>query len=86
MRLLLDQGLPRSRVHHLDAAGVESAHVGEKGLATARDAKIIDFARQGGWIVETLDAGFHALLAHSGATSPSVVRIGRLTHKRLSVK
>jgi hypothetical protein len=49
MRLLLDQGLPRSTVRHLDAAGVESAHVGEKGLATASDAKIIDFARQGGW-------------------------------------
>jgi len=48
MRLLLDQGLPRSTVHHLDAAGVESAHVAEKGLASARDAKIIDFARQGG--------------------------------------
>jgi predicted nuclease of predicted toxin-antitoxin system len=58
MRLLLDQGLPRSTVHHLDAAGVESAHVGEKGLATASDAKIIDFARQGGWIVVTLDADF----------------------------
>jgi predicted nuclease of predicted toxin-antitoxin system len=38
MRLLLDQGLPRSTVRHLDAAGVESAHVGEKGLATASDA------------------------------------------------
>jgi predicted nuclease of predicted toxin-antitoxin system len=63
MRLLLDQGLPRSTVHHLDAAGVESAHVGEKGLATASDAKIIDFARQGGWIVVTLDADFHTLLA-----------------------
>jgi len=37
-----------STVHHLDAAGVESAHVAEKGLASARDAKIIDFARQGG--------------------------------------
>ena len=73
MRLLLDQGLPRSTVHHLDAAGVESTHVGEKGLATASDAKIIDFARQGGWIVVTAD--FHALLALSGATSPSVVRI-----------
>jgi len=56
MRLLLDQGLPRSTVHHLDAAGVESAHVGEKGLATASDAEIIDFARQDGWIVVTLDA------------------------------
>jgi predicted nuclease of predicted toxin-antitoxin system len=66
MRLLLDQGLPRSTVHHLDAPGVESAHVGEKGLATASDAKIIDFARQGGWIVVTLDADFHALLALSG--------------------
>jgi predicted nuclease of predicted toxin-antitoxin system len=63
MRLLLDQGLPRSTVHHLDAAGVESAHVAEKGLATASDANIIDFARQGGWIVVTLDADFHALLA-----------------------
>jgi predicted nuclease of predicted toxin-antitoxin system len=68
MRLLLDQGLPRSTVHHLDAAGVESAHVGEKGLATASDAKIIDFAPQGGWIVVTLDANFHALLAVAGAT------------------
>ena len=68
MRLLLDQGLPRSTIHHLDAAGVESAHVGEKGLATASDAKIVDFARQGGWIVVTLDADFHALLALSGAT------------------
>ena len=45
---LLDQGLPRSTVHHLDAAGVESANVGEKGLATASDAKIIDFARKMG--------------------------------------
>jgi predicted nuclease of predicted toxin-antitoxin system len=75
MRLLLDQGLPRSTVHHLDGAGVESAHVGEKRLATASDAEIIDFARQGGWIVVTLDADFHALLALSGATGPSVIRI-----------
>src|SRR2546426_9473637 len=35
----------------------------EKGLATASDAKIIDSARQGGWIVVTLDADSHALLA-----------------------
>jgi len=36
----------------------------------------IDFARQGGWIVVTLDADFHALLALSGATGPSVVAFG----------
>jgi hypothetical protein len=29
MSLLVDQGLPRSTVHHLHAAGVESARVGE---------------------------------------------------------
>src|SRR5438270_3948666 len=34
------------------------------------DAKILDFACQGGWIVVTLDAEFHALLALSGATGP----------------
>ena len=53
MRLLLDQS---STVHHLDAAGVESARVREKELATASDAEIIDFARQDGRIVVTLDA------------------------------
>jgi len=47
----------------------------EKGLATASDAKIIDFALQGGWIVVTLDTDFHVLLALSGAAGPSVVRI-----------
>jgi predicted nuclease of predicted toxin-antitoxin system len=75
MRLLLDQGLPRSTVHHLDAAGGRIRPCGGKGLATASDAKIIEFARQGGWIVVTLDADFHALLALSGAIGPSVVRI-----------
>jgi predicted nuclease of predicted toxin-antitoxin system len=69
MRLLLDQSLPRSTVHNLHAGGVESAHVGGKGLANASDAKILDFARQGGWIVVTLDADSHALSALSGATS-----------------
>jgi predicted nuclease of predicted toxin-antitoxin system len=51
--------------------GTRASH----GLATASDAKILDFARQGSWIVVTLDADFHALLALSGATGPSVVRV-----------
>ena len=35
MRLLLDQGLPRSTVLYLHNAGIDAAHVGDRGLATA---------------------------------------------------
>jgi predicted nuclease of predicted toxin-antitoxin system len=75
MKLLLDQGLPRSTVPYLLRVGIESVHMGEIGLATASDAKILDFADQGGWVVVALDADFHLLLALSGASSPSVVRV-----------
>ena len=75
MRLLLDQGLPRSAVLQLKNAGIEAAHVGDRGLATASDSKILDVGRQEGCVVVTLDADFHALLALSGVTGPSVIRI-----------
>lgn len=75
MRLLLDQGLPRSTVLHLHSAGIEATHVGDRGLATASDSKILDIGRQEGSVVVTLDADFHALLALSGDTMPSVIRI-----------
>jgi len=63
MKLLLDQGLPRSTVVHLRKQGVEAAHVGDKGLATASDSTILECGRQEGMVVVTLDADFHALLA-----------------------
>jgi predicted nuclease of predicted toxin-antitoxin system len=75
MKLLLDQGLPRSTVLHLHNAGIEADHVGDRGLAAARDSKILDLGRQEGRIVITLDADFHELLALSGDTGPSVIRI-----------
>jgi predicted nuclease of predicted toxin-antitoxin system len=75
MKLLLDQGLPRSAVVHLRNAGIEAIHVGDMGLSTASDAKILEIARREGQVVVTLDADFHTLLALSGATGPSVVRI-----------
>jgi len=74
MKLLLDQGLPRSTVEHLHKFGIEATHVGELGLATASDERILKFAVQEGFVVATLDADFHAL-AMSKAISPSVVRI-----------
>jgi predicted nuclease of predicted toxin-antitoxin system len=75
MKLLLDQGLPRSTVLHLHNHGVDAVHVGDKGLATATDSKILDVGRQEGMVVVTLDADFHALLALSGVIGPSVIRI-----------
>ena len=68
MRLLLDQGLPRSTVLHLLNAGIEAIHVGNRGLVTASDSIILDFGRQEAMVVVTLDADFHALLALSAAT------------------
>lgn len=75
MRLLLDQGLPRSTVVYLREAGIESAHVGEIGLAHAADERIIEYAREHEWVVATLDADFHLQMALLGAARPSVVRI-----------
>ncbi len=75
MRLLLDQGLPRSTVRHLATAGIEAEHVGDLGMASASDAQILEKALERGAVVATLDADFHALLAASHAGAPSVVRI-----------
>ncbi len=75
MKLLLDQGLPRSTAKLLSDAGVDAVHVGEIGYAAASDDLILQLGRNGGYVIATLDADFHASLALSGATEPSVIRI-----------
>ncbi|WP_147431122.1 DUF5615 family PIN-like protein [Thiocapsa rosea] len=62
MKLLLDQGLPRSTVQHLREHGMIVDHVAEIGLDRAPDEDIIAFARSRGQLIVTLDADFHALL------------------------
>ena len=75
MRLLLDQGLPRTTVLRLRDLGIESVHVGDRGLAKASDAVILGVATKEQRIVVTLDADFYALLALSRAAGPSVIRV-----------
>jgi predicted nuclease of predicted toxin-antitoxin system len=75
MKLLLDQGLPRSAAALLRDAGIDAVHTGEIGCATAADPDILEKARQEGRVVATLDADFHTHLALSGAQFPSVLRI-----------
>ena len=75
MKLLLDQGLPRSASILLSDRGIDTIHVGEIGLSAAEDIEIIEQAREEERIVVTLDADFHSILALSNAQSPSVIRI-----------
>ena len=75
MQLLLDQGLPRLTVQFLAELGVEAKHVGQIGLAAASDAEILTETIQRDAVLISLDSDFHALLAASGASSPSVIRI-----------
>ena len=75
MKLLLDQGLPRSAVGELATVGIAAQHVGDLWLAAATDRVILDEARRQGAIVVTLDADFHAILALAKAINPSVIRI-----------
>lgn len=75
MKLLLDQGLPRAAAAALREVGIDAVHVGNIGMATALDEQIIAKARAEGSIIITLDADFYALLALTGATAPSIIRL-----------
>ena len=75
IRLLLDQGLPRSTGKLLSDAAWDVVHVGDIGLSHAADQRILDYARRENRICVTLDADFHALLATADAAKPSVIRI-----------
>lgn len=87
MRLLLDQGLPRSSTALLVDMDHDAVHVGDIGLATANDMEVLDAARRDARVVVTLDADFHSLVALSEARSPSVIRfrMERLRAEPLSV-
>jgi len=75
MKLFLDQGLPRPAAKLLRNAGIDTVHTAEVGMAKALDPEILAYSRQEQRTIVTMDADFHALLALSNATSPSVIRI-----------
>ena|SRR5438874_6103804 len=75
MKLLLDQGTPRSSATILRHAKFDAIHTGEIGLAEAEDAEIIRRALVEDRVVITLDADFHMLLALAQARKASVIRI-----------
>ena len=75
MQLLLDQGLPRTAAKLLRNAGIDTLHVGEIGMAAAKDIQILRHAESEKRIVITLDSDFHTLLAQDNSAVPSVIRV-----------
>ena len=75
MKFLLDQGIPRSLVELLAAAGHEASHIGVRGLPRASDPDILQIAAREGSVIVTMDSDFHALLAIGQRNGPSVIRI-----------
>jgi predicted nuclease of predicted toxin-antitoxin system len=74
-KFLLDQGVPQSAARLLRESGYDAVHTSGIGLASADDAVLLARASAEARTIVTLDADFHALLAVSGASRPSVVRI-----------
>ena len=75
MRLVLDQGVPRDAAILLRGLGYECLHVGEIGMSKAADEEILTCLAGKSAVVVTLDADFHTILAVSGASGPSVIRM-----------
>ena len=75
MRWLLDQGLPLRAAGLLRSHGEDAVHVSEIGMSKTADELILQHALKDERIAVTLDADFHAILALSGASGSSVIRI-----------
>jgi predicted nuclease of predicted toxin-antitoxin system len=75
MRLVLDQGIPRDAAAGPRSLGHECLHVGEIGMSKAADDEIVAWSMARNAMVVTLDADFHTILAVSGASGPSVIRL-----------
>lgn len=81
-RLLLDQNMPPALVELLAEQGWDVEHVSQLGLARAPDRDVLAAARAGDRVLVSADTDFGGLLALSGAASPSVVLVRRVSSRR----
>ena len=75
MLLLLDMNLSPRTVVALREAGWDAIRSSEVLAHDAPDSVILAWAREHGRVVVTHDSDFSALLAASGASAPSVIRL-----------
>ncbi len=82
MRFLLDENLSPHIAGFLGAAGHETVHVRGLGLAGSSDSVILKRASDDGRVLISADTDFGQLLAHSGASEPSVIMLRREESRR----
>jgi predicted nuclease of predicted toxin-antitoxin system len=75
MKLLVDMNLSPRWIATLQAAGVEARHWSTVGAPTAPDEDVLNWAAANDFILLTHDLDFGAVLAFSGAVTPSVIQI-----------
>ena len=74
MKLLIDMNLSPEWVPALAAHGVIAVHWSSIGAHNASDSEIFAYAEMHKYVILTHDLDFGALLAHSKASSPSVIQ------------
>jgi predicted nuclease of predicted toxin-antitoxin system len=82
VKFLIDNNLSPLLAESLKAVGHDAVHVRDLGLQAATDSVVLDHARSESRVLVSADTDFGGLLARTGAKSPSVLLIRRLTGRR----
>jgi predicted nuclease of predicted toxin-antitoxin system len=75
MKVLIDMNLSPRWVEVLERHGHEALHWSSIGDPRATDRRIMDWARNNGFVVFTHDLDFGVILAVTQASGPSVVQV-----------
>lgn len=82
MRFLIDENLSPRLADLLGKEGHDTVHVRNLDAAGANDEDVLAIAVRDARVVVSADTDFGALLAHSRATSPSVILVRALVDRR----
>lgn len=82
MRFLIDENLSRRLVGALTSAGHDAIHVNDLGLSSAQDEEVLQTATAQRRILVSADTDFGTVLAATRATTPSMLLVRRISHRR----
>lgn len=75
MRLLLDESVHLLAAARLRDLGVDAEHIIELELGGSSDVQVLAESVKRNAVLVCHDSDFHKILASTGATSPSVIRV-----------